>query len=572
MKHSKKSVVVSAMTIIALCFSIMVGGTYAWFTSHLTKNVNKINAGTLKVELNMRNNPDDEWVNAEGKSLDFLRVNAEGKLEVPTDDIWWEPGCTYKLPEIQIVNTGNLAFNYVVKLTGANGDEELLDAIVFSATVDGERVPLKNGDVICKGSVLPNATRNSTGAVIALKAHMLETAGNEYQGKSLEGLAVTVDASQKAYETDSEGSDYDGQLSEFTFRDGVVGSVTNDASADGGYGVIYADSGAQVTVDANITAEESFDNYAMAVWADGEGTKVVINGGDFTQKITGTDNQYDLVYASGGAQVEINGGSFKVGAGDTKWTLNCKDGSGSVITVKGGKFYKFDPSAPRAGQTDEVVVPEDYTVVKVGDWYEVVKKDGANIEITKQDDANITVSEDLSLSNVITISESKVTLDVSGKTISNTTDLWDEGKNAWSLISARESSDLTVVGGNFVAKENDCFAVDVQDGSTVTIKDGKFVGNIHAVYVFEGKAIIEGGFFDIQQKNNSHPYGFVLNCYDANRANGTAKIIVKGGTFVNFNPADCWAEGAHTNFVAEGYTVTSVTQSNGDVWYTVVAE
>lgn len=150
--------------------------------------------------------------------------------------------------------------------------------------------------------------------------------------------------------------------------------------------------------------------------------------------------------------------------------------------------------------------------------------------------------------------------------------MWDEGKNAWSLISAREKSDLTVVGGNFVAKENDCFAVDVQDGSIVTIKDGKFVGNIHAVYVFEGKAIIEGGFYDIQQKNGSHPYGFVLNCYDANRAAGTAKIIVKGGTFVNFNPADCWAEGEHTNFVADGYKVVSETKANGEIWYTVVAE
>ena len=564
MKNSKKSVIVSAITIIALCFSIMVGGTYAWFTSHVTKNVNKINAGTLKVELNMRNNPDDEWENAEGKTLDFLRINADGKLEVPTDDIWWEPGCTYKLPEIQVVNTGNLAFNYVVKLSGAIGNKELLDAIVFSATVDGEKVLLKNGDVICKDSILPNKERNSTGAVIALKAHMLETADNRYQGMSLDGLTVTVDASQKAYEIDSEGSDYDGQLSEFTFRDGIVASVTNDASADGGYGVIYADSGAQVTVDANITAEESFDNYAMAVWAKGEGTKVVINGGDFTQKITGNDNQYDLIYANEGAQIEINGGTFKVGAGDPKWTLNCKDGSGSVITVKGGKFYKFDPSAPRKNQADEIVVPEDYTVVQVGDWYEVVKKDGATV----------TVSDDLDLTASIDVKGSTLTLDATGKTITNTTDLWDnnEGVKVWSLVSAKEGANLTIVDGSFVAKANDCYAADVRDGSDLVIKAGTFIGNIHAVYVEKGTLTIEGGFFSVQQKypDANKADGFVLNCYDANRADGTAKIIVTGGTFVNFNPADCWAEGAHTNFVAEGYTVTSVTQANGDVWYTVV--
>ena len=540
--------------VIALCFGVMVGGTYAWFTDEVSSSVCTVESGTLRVGLEMKDD-NGEWVDANGKTLMF---KVGGAIAPEGTKILWEPGCTYELPELCVINKGNLALKYKVIVSGVKGDAELNEVITWTI---GENAVSENV------KLLPGEAKN-----FVIKGHMLETAGNNYQGLTISGIGIKVLATQVSHESDSKDSNYDGQLSEFTFRDGVVGSVTNDASADGGYGVIYADSGAQVTVNANITAEESFDNYAMAVWADGEGTKVVINGGDFTQKITGTDNQYDLVYASGGAQIEINGGSFKVGAGDPKWTLNCRDNCGSVITVKGGKFYKFDPSAPRAGQADEVVVPEDYTVVKVGDWYKVVKKDGANIEITKQDDANITVSEDLSLSNVITISESKVTLDVSGKTISNTTDLWDEGKNAWSLISAREKSDLTVVGGNFVAKENDCFAVDVQDGSIVTIKDGKFVGNIHAVYVFEGKAIIEGGFYDIQQKNGSHPYGFVLNCYDANRAAGTAKIIVKGGTFVNFNPADCWAEGEHTNFVADGYKVVSETKANGEIWYTVVAE
>ena len=549
MKKSKRNIIVSAIMVIALCFGVMVGGTYAWFTDEVSSSVCTVESGTLRVGLEMKDD-NGEWVDANGKTLMF---KVGGAIAPEGTKILWEPGCTYELPELRVINKGNLALKYKVIVSGVKGDAELNEVITWTI---GENAVSENV------KLLPGEAKN-----FVIKGHMLETAGNNYQGLTISGIGIKVLATQVSHESDSKDSNYDGQLSEFTFRDGVVGSVTNDASADGGYGVIYADSGAQVTVNANITAEESFDNYAMAVWADGEGTKVVINGGDFTQKITGTDNQYDLVYASGGAQIE-----FKVGAGDPKWTLNCRDNCGSVITVKGGKFYKFDPSAPRAGQTDEVVVPEDYTVVKVGDWYKVVKKDGANIEITKQDDANITVSEDLSLSNVITISESKVTLDVSGKTISNTTDLWDEGKNAWSLISAREKSDLTVVGGNFVAKENDCFAVDVQDGSIVTIKDGKFVGNIHAVYVFEGKAIIEGGFYDIQQKNGSHPYGFVLNCYDANRAAGTAKIIVKGGTFVNFNPADCWAEGEHTNFVADGYKVVSETKANGEIWYTVVAE
>lgn len=185
-----------------------------------------------------------------------------------------------------------------------------------------------------------------------------------------------------------------------------------------------------------------------------------------------------------------------------------------------------------------------------------------------------TLAKDIAPTETITVSGNvKSTLDLNGRKMANTTDIWTD--NNWSLVSAQNGADLTITGnGTFAAKENDCYAVDVQDGSTVTIKNGTFAGNMHAVYVFKGTAIIEGGFYSVQQKypDATKANEFVLNCYDANRANGSAKIIVTGGTFVNFNPADCQAEGAHTNFVADGYKVVSENQTNGDVWYTVVPQ
>ena len=184
----------------------------------------------------------------------------------------------------------------------------------------------------------------------------------------------------------------------------------------------------------------------------------------------------------------------------------------------------------------------------------------------------VTLGKDIAPTETITVSGNvKSTLDLDGKKLANTADIWSD--KDWSLVSAQNGANLTMTGnGTFAAKENDCYAVDVQDGSTVTITSGTFNGNIHAVYVLEGTAIIQGGFYSVQQKypDSAKADEFVLNCYDANRANGTAKIIVTGGTFVNFNPADCQAEGAHTNFVADGYKVISETQTNGDVWYTVV--
>ena len=61
----------------------------------------------------------------------------------------------------------------------------------------------------------------------------------------------------------------------------------------------------------------------------------------------------------------------------------------------------------------------------------------------------------------------------------------------------------------------------------------------------------------------------MLNCIDSAYKNGTASIEVKGGTFVNFDPSNCKAEGAGTNFVATGYKVVSEVHGT-DTWYTVV--
>ena len=183
----------------------------------------------------------------------------------------------------------------------------------------------------------------------------------------------------------------------------------------------------------------------------------------------------------------------------------------------------------------------------------------------------VTLGKDIAPTETITVSgKVKSTLDLDGKTLANTEGIWSD--NNWSLVSAQNGANLTITGnGTFAAKANDCYAVDVRDGSTVTITSGTFNGNIHAVYVLEGTAIIQGGFYSVQQKypDSAKADEFVLNCYDANRANGTANIVVTGGTFVNFNPADCQAEGKDTNFVADGYKV--VTEPHGsDTWYTVV--
>ena len=78
-----------------------------------------------------------------------------------------------------------------------------------------------------------------------------------------------------------------------------------------------------------------------------------------------------------------------------------------------------------------------------------------------------------------------VTLDMNGRTIRNTSDIWDQYDGKWSLISVRDNGDLTITGNGILSTlVNDIYAVDVYDDTSgCTIESGTFIGNIHAVYV-----------------------------------------------------------------------------------------
>ena len=208
-------------------------------------------------------------------------------------------------------------------------------------------------------------------------------------------------------------------------------------------------------------------------------------------------------------------------------------------------------------------------VAKIGNAEYATLQEAVNAAAEGQ---TIVLLKDVDASSVVTVGK-KVVLDMNGKKLYNTTDIWNEGTGAWSLISVREHGDLTITGnGTFAAKENDCYAVDVQDGGKVTIQNGTFIGNIHAVYVLTGTAIINGGTYTVQQKfSEAKPYDFVLNCYDANHTNGTATITVNGGEFPQIDPSNCKAEGEGTNFVASDVAVAIVGSEGYAVGSAVIA-
>ena len=213
---------------------------------------------------------------------------------------------------------------------------------------------------------------------------------------------------------------------------------------------------------------------------------------------------------------------------------------------------------------------EKFFAAKVDDTY---YKTLADAVAAVQNGDTITLLKDVDLGNTVTVANKTVTLNMAGKTIYNTKDLWDSKLNAWSLISVRENGNLTITGdGTLKAKADDCYALDTQEGSAkLTVENGTVIGNISAIYAFLGEVTINGGSYSIQQLNTNNVqdgYGLTINCYDQNYKEKTAKITVTGGYFAHFDPANNKAEGVGTNFVKDGYV--SVTSDKSGYDYKVV--
>ena len=188
-KATKRALLTSVMALV-MCVVMLVGTTFAWFTDTASTAVNKIQAGNLKVDLEMQK-PDGSWVSAKGQTLEFKKAAGH-----ESEEVLWEPGCTYELPALRIVNKGNLALKYKVAITGIDGDAKLNEAIVWTI-----------GDIGSTDTYTKLAVGGSKEFTISGK--MKTDAGNEYQGLSINGIGITVYATQDTVEYDSFNNTYD---------------------------------------------------------------------------------------------------------------------------------------------------------------------------------------------------------------------------------------------------------------------------------------------------------------------------------------------------------------------------
>ena len=381
-KKAVRSALGMSVLSIALCAAMLIGTTFAWFTDTASTAVNKIQAGTLDVALEMEES-EGKWVSAEGKTLDFVK-----SPDAPAgEELLWEPGCTYNLPALRVVNNGNLALKYMIKFTGIKGDAKLNEAIVWTVKNTGDTATGDSSDVVVPATdtqlaqykLLPEQAAHE----LTISGHMKESAGNEYQGLSIDGISITVYATQYTYESDSKDNQYDKDSAykgsqEFTSGTHVLdkGGV---ALNPGEIAVKASGAGTNVTINGGYYDGGSGGNNQCVHVANG--ATVTIQGGTFT---VGSDanGEGNSVIESNGGNIIIEGGFFQT---DYHWrgfyyVLNQQNNNPGTITVKGGTFVNYDPSKGDDNLGGNFVA-DGYSVVEQTQangavWYTVVKGTG----------------------------------------------------------------------------------------------------------------------------------------------------------------------------------------------------
>ncbi len=192
MVKTKRALLTSALAIV-MSIAMLIGSTYAWFTDTVSTSASRIKSGTLNVDIGYENDS-GKWVSLEGETLNWKKANDIDEA------VLWEPGAKYELREFQIKNLGTLALKYKIVISGAAGDLDLLNVLDFTYTIGGEVLDLNQ-----EGHLLAEATTEP----ITIAAKMKESAGNEYQNKEINDIAITVYATQDTVESDSYNNQYD---------------------------------------------------------------------------------------------------------------------------------------------------------------------------------------------------------------------------------------------------------------------------------------------------------------------------------------------------------------------------
>ena len=266
---SKKSALLMSFTSLLICFAMLVGSTFAWFTDTATTGVNKIVSGNLKVDI-VDARDTSKSLTREGSKLLWTQKVVSGSNEtleaVETVGLpLWEPGVKFLTQGFKIANKGNLALKWKVEVnkgTTAKNDKsaDLLKVIDFYVVTEDKEGIKKETALAAFEGQLKDGNSFST-ETYYIKGVMDKNAGNEYQNLTLDGITVTVYATQLNYENDSYGPDYDKDATYLTYPAGVT-KESFPATAD------YTNDQGQTKSDAPATVAYVDENGVTKYAAD----------------------------------------------------------------------------------------------------------------------------------------------------------------------------------------------------------------------------------------------------------------------------------------------------------------
>ena len=275
-KSTKRALLTSALAIL-MCVAMLIGTTFAWFTDTASTGVNKIVSGNLKVDIIGANS--DSHI----EKLDFTKATgAEG------ENLLWEPGCRYLTEGFRIANNGNLALKWKAEInkdnitdgkvegsTIAKDGKSLLDVIDFYVVTSTD----ENADAVAIENFTGNLAKGAKSGVYYIKGVMKTTAGNDYQDLTLDGITITVYATQDTVESDSYDNQYDkyAQYGERTVKNEAPVVGTN-----GTYGLV--DSGRDNINTKNVTYSIPAGNYDGGFYAQHFGINSTFDGNGSTFK------------------------------------------------------------------------------------------------------------------------------------------------------------------------------------------------------------------------------------------------------------------------------------------------
>ncbi len=295
-KNTKRALCMSFVSLL-LCCSMLVGSTFAWFTDTASTTVNSIQSGRLEVDL----------VGADGNSLEGKALNFKKAAGHESEAILWEPGCTYELEKVTIVNKGNLALKYKVVITGINGDDKLNEVIDWTISTGIEENETD-------GHLAAGESRD-----ITISGHMQESAGNDYQGKTIDGIAITVYATQDTVEYDSTTNQYD--------ADAKYEDELDDDGNSGGVVTVKNDEELTAAIEAKAGYTVESGDYSKTVVADA--VKVTVNGGTFKNQVIAARNGGTVIINNAVAGSVESGGGPNIVANVT---------NGSTVIINGGSY------------------------------------------------------------------------------------------------------------------------------------------------------------------------------------------------------------------------------------------